>query len=459
MKKKLFRFILIIIVACLIYGGYYVYQAIPIITAYGAKNLCSCVFVAGRNPEQVIDQELGTTLSSLGDYQVNLSDRSATGTVFGLFTRKAIFRPGLGCTLVNGIDEKTLRDQNFDVAKKAVLNQDTIDWPDGNRTSIKIPANVDTASLNRVIRDAFAEPGPDDHFRTRAIIVVYRDTIIAEHYADGFNAATPLMGWSMTKSLTNAFVGILAGKNNLDMNVPAQVEGWEIDARKNITLNNLMHASSGLDWNEFYGGPSDATNMLFKVADAGGYAAQSPAKQKPDSQFYYSSGTTNIISKIVRHAIGDGAYHSFPYRELFHKIGMENTTIEPDPSGTFVGSSFSYAPARDWARFGLLYLHDGIWNGERILPDGWVKYTSTPAPAAIRGEYGAQWWLNHGSVSNPENRTYPDVPNDSFQCEGFEGQYVFVIPSKDLVVVRLGLSQQKNFDMNKLVSSVIAAIR
>jgi CubicO group peptidase (beta-lactamase class C family) len=457
--KNIFKFILIVLASATIYAGYYMYQAVPIITAYGAKNLCSCVFVAGRNPELVIAEELGTSLSKLGDYQINTTDSSATGTLLGLFSRKAIYRKGLGCTLVNGIDEKTLRQQPFNVAKPTAIDQDTIDWPSGNRTSEKIPANIDTNLLKLAVGNAFTETEPDSHFRTRALVVVYRDTIIAEKYADGFNASTPLMGWSMTKSLTNAFVGILTKKNQLNLQTPAPVDGWQNDQRKNITLNDLMHASSGLDWNEFYGGPSDATNMLFKLADAGGYAALSKSKHAPNTEFYYSSGTTNIISKIIRNTIGDKDYHSFPYKELFHKIGMEHTTIEPDPSGTFVGSSYSYAPARDWARFGLLYLHDGVWNSERILPEGWVTYTSTPAPAARRGEYGAQWWLNRGAENNTADRTYPDVPNDSFQCEGFEGQYVFVIPSKELVVVRLGLSQQENFDMNKLVREVLGSIR
>ncbi|MFM7194555.1 MAG: serine hydrolase domain-containing protein, partial [Bacteroidota bacterium] len=175
--------------------------------------------------------------------------------------------------------------------------------------------------------------------------------------------------------------------------------------------------------------------------------------------FEYSSGPTNIISRIVRKTIGDLDYHRFPYRRLFRKIGMNGMIVEPDPSGTFVGSSYSYAPARDWARFGLLYLHDGVWQGRRILPEGWVSYTSTPAPAALRGEYGAQWWLNAGAPGNPADRTYPDVPTDSFQCEGFDGQYVFVIPSKELVVVRLGLTQNGEFDMNGFVAGILRSIR
>lgn len=443
------------------YGLWYGYGAMSIISAYGAKNLCSCVFVAGRDPEQVIGEELGTTLSSLGSYTINRADSSATGSVFGLARHKSIYRKGLGCTLVNGLSEEAIRSQPF-IGSAVLPPSDTVPWPQGDLLSDRIPSNIDTATLNAAIEKAFREEDPKFMKRTRAVVVVYKDTIIAERYANGFSRQTPLMGWSMTKSLTNALVGLLTGDQKLNLSAAAAVPEWhekKDDPRSAITLNHLMHASSGLDWDEFYGGPSDATRMLFLDADAGAFAAKNNAETNPDAVFEYSSGTTNIISRIVRRTIGDRDYHQFPYRRLFRKIGMHGMVLEPDPSGTFVGSSYSYAPARDWARFGLLYLNDGVWLGERILPEGWVTYTSTPAPATPRGEYGAQWWLNAGERGNPSNRTYPDVPADSFQCEGFEGQYVFVIPSKDLVVVRLGLTQGGDFDMNGLVSGIIRSIR
>jgi len=443
------------------YGLWYLWGAMNIISAYGAKNLCSCVFVAGRQPEQVIAEELGTSLSSLGTYTIEVSDSSAHGSVFGLAGHKAIFRKGLGCTLVNGIAETDLRNQGY-IGAGPVGKTDTIPWPAGDLVTAVKPDNIDTAALQSVIRNAFREPGDGYLRRTRAIVVVYKDTVIAEHYATGFNRHTPLMGWSMTKSLTNAMVGLLVMDGTLNVSAPAGVPEWHLkpeDPRGSITLNHLMHASSGLEWDEFYGGPSDATRMLFLDADAGGFAARNKAETRPDAVFEYSSGTTNIISRIVRTSIGDEAYHRFPYDRLFRRIGMNGMIMEPDPSGTFVGSSYSYAPALDWARFGLLYLNDGVWQGERLLPEGWVKYTATPAPAAKRGEYGAQWWLNAGEPGNPSNRTYPDVPADAFQCEGFEGQYVFVVPSKDLVVVRLGLTQGGDFDINGLVSGIISSIR
>jgi CubicO group peptidase (beta-lactamase class C family) len=266
------------------------------------------------------------------------------------------------------------------------------------------------------------------------------------------------MGWSMTKSITNAITGILTQDGRMKVFDPAPVPEWQNDDRKKITLHNLLQASSGLKWEEFYSGPSPATKMLFKKKDMGVFAAECPQEFEPNTVFEYSSGTTNLISRLIRNAIGDDDYYKFYYRELFEKIGMRSIVIEPDAGGTYVGSSYAWATARDWARFGLLYLNDGVFNGKRILPEGWVAYTTTHATTAKRGEYGAQWWLNAGEINNYSNRTYPDVPADSFQAEGYEGQFVFVVPSKRLVVVRLGLSQVNELDMNQFVSKVIQAL-
>ena len=460
-KKLLLRLALLLVTAALGYGIWYLSSAMAIISAYGAKNLCSGVFVSGRTADDVIRGELGTALSSLGTYRVNEQNSEASGSVFGLFRRVAVYRPGLGCTLVNGTDAATLRmapnpfPENIE---KLRVQQDTMVWPSGNRTSGVLPQNVDSARLNQVVEAAFQEFDNARLMNTRAVLIVWNDTIIAERYAPGFTADMPLCGWSMTKSITNALIGIQTGDGKLDVNAPAPVSEWASDERKNITLKNLLQASSGLDWDEFYGGPSDATTMLFKAFDAGAFAAARPRSKAPDEEFRYSSGTTNILSRLVRQAAGKN-YPSMVYERLLLPIGMTRTVLEPDPSGTLVGSSYSYGPARDWARFGLLYLHDGVWNGNRILPEGWVKFTATPARAAQRGEYGAQWWLNAGEPGNPANRTYPDVPADCFQAEGFEGQYVFVIPSRKLVVVRLGLTQSGDFDMNRLVSGVLSAIK
>jgi CubicO group peptidase (beta-lactamase class C family) len=198
--------------------------------------------------------------------------------------------------------------------------------------------------------------------------------------------------------------------------------------------------------------------MLFRKRDAGIFASHAPLVKQPDTDFYYSSGTTNILSWIIRKSIGDSAYHSFPYNNLFYKTGMNSMVLEPDAGGTFVGSSFAYATARDWARFGLLYLNDGMWDSERILPEGWVEYTSTPAKSAEMGEYGAQFWLNAGAPEHPEKRMFPDVPADLFWADGYEGQNVFILPSKNLVVVKLSLSSGNYLDDNKFLADIISAL-
>ncbi len=458
MKKLIKRAILLVMGLGLAYGIFYAWRALPIISGYGAKNLCSCVMVAGRNPQQVIDQELGTTMLSLGSFAVNYSDSSATGNVFGLAKRKAIYRKGVGCTLLAEITEEELRNQPIRIAQTPPIHSDTIPWPSGNKRPDPLPLSIDYDQLNRVVDEAFEEPGEEKNRRTRAIVVVYDGNIIAERYAPGFDATSRQMGWSMTKSITNALVGILVKQGKLSIDAPAAMLGWEKDKRQTITLNDLMHASSGLEWQEDYSGPSGATNMLFKKKDMGLYAAQAHYGDAPGTVFYYSSGTTNIISRIVRESIGDDTYYQFPNKELFHKIGVHSMVMEPDAGGTFVGSSYAYATARDWARFGLLYLNDGVWQGERILPEGWVKYTTTPAPAAPLGQYGAQFWLNAGAPGNSANRLYPDVPADLYSADGFEGQNVFIIPSKKLVVVKLSLSQGNYLDDNVFLSDLIKAL-
>ena len=438
--------------------GYLIYFCagmFPVIAGYGAKNLCSCVYIQGRSEQDVIQQELGTMLGNFGSFSINREDSSATGKVLFFSKKKAIYRRGLGCTLVNGVTENELRATTFNGKPKPYFNQDTIVWPNGNVLPDSFPTGINKEKLDQIVKAEFIETDPEAPINTRSLLVVYNGFLIAEKYAEGFTTTTPQMGWSMTKSITNALVGILIKQGKVKLSEPAPVDMWNSDDRKKITLNDLLHASSGLEWTEIYSRPSDATEMLFNSKDAARFAMTKKLDREPNEKFKYSSGTTNILMWIIRQQTGDDLYYRFPYLRLFNKIGMNSAILEPDPSGTFVGSSFSYATARDWARFGLLYLNDGVWNGEQILPEGWVKYTTTPAPRAEKGEYGAQWWLNVGSKDNPSNRNFPDLPTDTFYADGFEGQFVFVVPSKNLVVVRLGLSQAGTPDMNKLVANVI----
>ena len=456
-KKIIVRFLLILLVAATGLLIYYCWKSFPIISAYGSKVMCSAVFDAGRNEQQVRDQELGAYMMKLADFKVNYSDSSVTGSVFGFAKRKAIYRNGLGSTLVSELDEQQIRSEPIHLAKRPELNTDSIAWPMGDKLTDSFPKGIDSAKLYAAIEKVFVETDTILPVRTRAVVVVYNGQLIAERYAEGFTAKTRLAGWSMTKTVTCALTGILVKQGKLHIDAPAPVPEWisAKDPRHAITITNLLQQRSGLDFEEIYSRSSDATRMLFRKADMGGFTASHPLKNPPGSEFYYSSGNSNIISRIIRQTLGDSTYYIFPYQQLFYKLGMYSAVLEPDASGTFVGSSYMYATARDWARFGLFFLNDGVFNKERILPEDWVKQSTKRASSADRQGYGYQIWLNAGS--DTAVRRYPAAPPDLFCADGFESQLIFVIPSKNLVIVRLGLTQHNNFDANHFLHDVLAS--
>ena len=290
--------------------------------------------------------------------------------------------------------------------------------------------------------------------------MVYDGQLIAEKYAPGFNKDTKMYGWSMAKSFTAALLGTLVQQGKLDIIKPAPVSEWRDikDPRHAITIENLLQQTSGLDFLEDYTKASDVTNMLYKKDDMAAFAASHKLAHDPGTVFNYSSGNSNILSRMIRQTVGEKDYAAFPFNALFYKIGMYNTSMEPDASGTYVGSSYINATARDYARFGLLYYNDGVWNGERILPEGWVTKTSTSPPGNKLKNYGYQFWLNGYSKENPSQRKYPDVPADMFYCDGFAYQGIYIIPSKKLVVVRLGLTFDHSFNENAFLKSIIECI-
>ncbi|WP_331575394.1 serine hydrolase [Puia sp.] len=428
----------------------FIWEGLPVITGYAAKVVCSGVFVAGRSSNQVLRQDLASFPENLASCSIDMQDSSVTASVLGLASRKAIFRWKLGATLVSGdVSEEALREQHIPRWAAPVINPDTVNWPMGDRMPVDGGVSgVDTVKLHTALGLAFGEGGAPVT-GTRAVLIVYRGRLIAEQYAPGFDRHTRLTGWSMTKGITNALAGILVGEHRLSVDAPAPVEEWAQDSRKAVTLAELLHMNSGLRWWEFYAGPSDATRMLFKESDMGGYATRSSLRNPPGKVFNYSSGTANILSSIIRKAAGSEEYYHFPYQRLFEPIGMYSAVMELDGAGTFVGSSYCYATARDWARFGLLYLNDGMWDGQRVLPAGWVRWTMTGA------SYGALWWLNHGPAGK---RRHPDLPEDCVSCEGYEGQYIWVVPSKDLVVVRLACEHGSKLNPDTFVPEVLRAL-
>jgi CubicO group peptidase (beta-lactamase class C family) len=315
-------------------------------------------------------------------------------------------------------------------------------WPEGDPSRTAAPEDD---RLGWAVAKAFSEPDPRRLRRTRAVVVAQGGRLLAERYAPGFGPATPLPGWSMAKGVTNALVGILVGQGRLNLTDRALLPEWSSpsDPRSGITLDDLLRMRSGLAFSEVYSDPlSDVTRMLFASRDCAAYAAAKPLAVPPGSRWAYASGTTNILSRVMRLALGGGVEDAlaFPARALFGPIGMSSAVFESDAGGTLVGSSFLYATARDWARLGWLYAQDGVWAGRRVLPAGWVGYSLTPTPQSPEGRYGAHWWLKLSKEFGGETAAARRIPSDAFFAMGHEGQVISVVPSAGLVAVRLGLS-------------------
>jgi len=462
-RKRISAGVGVLLLVVLGYAGYYLVDAMPIGTGHTAKYLCSKVFLGNQDAERVFEVELAPSnpLFSMVDYRLDPVKRSVTATgLGGLSPATAVFRPGFGCTLTTGITRDQLLAQAEGVAAPPPPNM-AAEWPAGEMVDLqRISPGVDRAKLETVLDDAFREPAPDSRRNTHAVVIVYRGRIIAERYAEGITVTTPLLGWSMTKSWINALIGLLVRDGKLDIMRPAPVAAWQNDERAAITTDQLLRMSSGLEFEEVYAPGSDAVNMFYKSSDFAAFAAGMPLAGKPDGRWSYSSGTTNILSGIVFRAVGGTLQdlHRFTRERLFDKIGMHSALIEPDPTGNWVGSSYGFATARDWARFGLLCSNDGVWNGERILPDGWVRYSTTPTPLAEQGQYGAQFWLNAGDKGRPENRRFPTIPADQYNQGGYNGQLVAVIPSRELVIVRLGVTLDDSWSHEQFMAAVIGCI-
>ncbi len=460
MKKIIKRSFFVILAFVLGWVVHYAWVSFPIVSGFGAKQLCSAVFVSGRDKDDVLKNELADFPLSLGTYTVNMEDSSVTGTVFGMAKKKAIYRRGIGATVINNFTEKEVRAQSFNIPPPTTVNQDTIAWPMGNKFTDTFPAHINKEKLQAAIDKSFEEPYPDKKIRTRAVVVLYDGQMATEKYASGYDKDTKMYGWSMAKSVTSALIATLVKQGKLDVTKPAPVPEWSDanDPRHGITLENILHQQSGLNFVENYAGASDVTNMLYKEGNMAAFTARHPLEKTPGTEFSYTSGNSNIIARIIRQTVGEKGYAAYPATALFYKTGMYSALFEPDASGTYVGSSYIMATARDYARFGLLYYNDGICNGERILPEGWVKHTvAAPASNKLKG-YGYQFWLNGISPTDSSKLLYMDVPADMFYCDGYGGQFIYIIPSKKLVVVRLGLTLDDSFNENGFLRNIIDAV-
>ncbi len=303
------------------------------------------------------------------------------------------------------------------------------DWPSG------APEGADAPAIDAVFDEAFDEANRESHGETLALLAVQGGRVVAERYAPGKDATDTFISWSMAKSITHALVGVLVGEGRLEPKAPAPVPRWSEqanDPRAAISLEDLLRQVDGLDFVEVYedGQRSDVIDMLFKEGkeDVAAFAESRGLAHPPGTVWNYSSGTSNVVSAIVGRTVGGGrpGMEAFMRKALFDPIGMRSATARFDEAGTFIGSSYVFATARDFARFGLLYLRDGIFGGQRVLPEGWADHARTMTPASA-GEYGAHWWL---ALHDP----------GIFTANGFNGQYIVLVPERDLIVVRLGVS-------------------
>ena len=435
--KNIIYFIIVIIIVTVIYN----YQKLNILSGYSAKSMASSVFVANRNVVLTDSTDNNFSPVNLAKDQVDFKEKTATASSLGILTRKAVYRKGLGAVLIPKdyeISKTFLVPNRTDFVKKSP-------FPFGNgEPKDSFFTNINYDQLQKVV-DQYFHP----KLKTRAILIVYKDHIIAEKYAEGFTKESKFLGWSMTKSLMATVYGIMQYKGLLSVDEKAPIEAWKDDERDEITIHNLLQMNSGLEWDENYETISDVTKMLFLDKDMTKAQAEKDLIAKPNTFWNYSSGTSNLLSGILRTKIGSHQeYLDFWYKEFIDKIGMNSMILEADIAGNYVASSYSWATARDWAKFGLLYEHEGDWNGEQLFSKDWDDYVVTPTPTSD-GQYGAQFWLNSKSM-------LPDVPNTMYFANGHDGQRVYILPEQDLVVVRLGLGD--DFSNNSFLKDILQSI-
>lgn len=425
---------------------------------YSAKIVCSNVFIAGRDAQSVLADDVqapGHPLLKFLRVQVDKEKQTVSARLFGLFGGGlAVYRPGTGCAVVPDGDVEQARRYQF---QPAAIRPGAVDapWPEGHEFDMSL---LPLAPLSQL---ELTGPG------MRAVVVIHKGQLVGSAYGADYNHDTPLLGWSMTKTVTAALIGILVKDGKLSL---AQSGFWNTpqDPRQAITLTQLMSMSSGLEYNEGYGDVSDVTRMLYLEPDMASYTASKPLVHAPGSHWNYSSGTTVVLSRILQRAAAgtgsatDANVLAIAHDRLFTPLGMRSAVLEADARGTLVGSSYMYASAHDWARFGQFLLQDGVWNGQRLLPEGYVSQMQQLAPAS-GGQYGQGqlWrWGPSGASSAGGNPDAPfHLPADTYWMEGHDGQSITIIPSQQLVVVRLGLTPASlHYQPQALVAAIIKAL-
>jgi CubicO group peptidase (beta-lactamase class C family) len=432
---------------------------------FTSHQLCSAVFVAGLDAEEYYREAIEPKFGPVGrliHYEIDRERREVRVSLAGVVKSRAIEDGPYGCRVIHSGDGlRFARDGESGVGSPA-------SHPSTGGADVVAPKS---AGLPEALDHVFAEPTLAPHRWTKAVVILHQGRIVGERYAPGITPVTPLIGWSMTKSVTNALLGILVREGKLDMSKPAPIVEWSgrNDLRHGITSDQMLRMVSGLScgqslhfgwWTLF-----DAdTHMEFDTPDQAAFAARACLRAEPGSEWWYTNCNFVLLSRIIRDAAGGDAESTrrFVERELFEPFGMEHATLEYDSAGTPLGTIHLWASARGWARFGLLYLRDGVSpSGQRILPEGWVDYSARLTPQSDEDGYGAGFWTQRGNSSAARERISAGMPADSFMAVGSQGQYTIVIPSEDLVIVKIGWSYTPNDDLAavaRLVRETIAAL-
>lgn len=400
--------------------------------SYAAKIACSNVFLAGRDPQKVLADDVqapGNPILKAVMLDVDKEKGKVTARLLGYAApRSSVYRPGYGCT--NMADE-AIAPTALPAPPQPTSPDANAEWPVGNHAG----ANFDPALSGILADDTLRGPG------MRAIVVVHHGRIVAESYGPGFDDKTPLIGWSMTKTFNAILTGRAALMGLLSVDDKNLFPEWAKDERKEISLKSIAGMESGLAFNEDYGDVSDVTRMLYLQPDMAKFTISQPLVAKPDSQFNYSTGASVVMARYWMNKMPDKATAlAFPRKELFNPLGMQSAVLELDQTDTFAAGSYLYASARDWARIGQFLLQDGVWDGTRLVSEDFMKMMRT-ANSTSNGVYTQmQTWLT-GPGEEP-NASF-GAPADTFWLQGHDGQTVAIVPSRDLVVVRMGLTPSR----------------
>ncbi len=417
--------------------------------SYAAKIACSNVFLAGRDPQQVLADDVqapGNPILKAVMIEVDKDKSKVTARLLGYAApRSSIYRPGYGC--MNLADE-TITPSTLPAPPQPTIPDANVEWPVGNHAG----ASFDPGLAGILSDDTLRGPG------MRAIVVVHHGKIVAETYGAGFDEKTPLVGWSMTKTVNAILAGRAAQMGLLSFDDKNLFPEWAKDERKDISLKSIAAMQSGLIFNEDYGDVSDVTRMLYLQPDMAKFTMSQPLEAKPDTKFNYSTGASVVIARYWMNKMPDKATAlAFPRKELFNPLGMQSAVLEVDQADTFAAGSYLYASGRDWARIGQFLLQDGVWNGTRLVSEDFMTMMRT-ANSTSDGVYTQMqsWLTGPGGESNASF----GAPADTLWLQGHDGQTVAVVPSRDLVVVRMGLSPSRlAYRPQTLLAAIVGKIK